>query len=205
MSELVSARRNALIRPPAYTAFSAASIASSIRCGPPVCSPFPAASTIASSVSFLDRTATFPASCGIRKVSRQLRLAGGGGSLLRTALRSNSLLTGKNTGNFLSFGVLIPGASGPKRLILRGFCCYREVFALIEQGIARRVSGNLKLFISELLFSYDRCPMHRPEQEASTTFTKQYMAGGITHIRSTFLLGVHTPEIQMGYENHQQG
>ena len=35
-------------------------------------------------------------------VSLQLRLRGGGGSLLLTLLRPNSLLTGKNTGNFVN-------------------------------------------------------------------------------------------------------
>src|ERR1017187_4109735 len=39
-----------------------------------------------------------------RRVSLLLRLDGGGWSLLRTLLRPNSLLTGKNTGNFANVG-----------------------------------------------------------------------------------------------------
>src|ERR1035438_1836614 len=36
------------------------------------------------------------------RVSLQSRLSGGGGSLLLTLLRPNSLVTGKNTGNFVN-------------------------------------------------------------------------------------------------------
>jgi hypothetical protein len=42
-----------------------------------------------------------------RRDPRQLRLAGGGRSHVRTLLRRNSLLTGKNTGNFANFACCI--------------------------------------------------------------------------------------------------
>jgi len=69
---------------------------------------------------------------------------------VRTLLRENSLLTGKNTGNFTnsagSFWLLavvnasFSIVSGPKR----------QLRPQIEQGIIRGIAGNLESLIREL-------------------------------------------------------
>jgi hypothetical protein len=81
-----------------------------------------------------------------------LRLHGGGCSHERTLLRLNSLLTGKNTGNFVnSIGSFRPLAAVNASICVTSAARAKSWLG-IEQGIIRGLSGNSKPLIRELSF-----------------------------------------------------
>jgi hypothetical protein len=71
-----------------------------------------------------------------------LEVSGGGRSLLRTLIRLNSLLTGKNTGNFIELGGPNSAAVGVSNSLRATSWTVSQFLDESKQGIIREVSGN---------------------------------------------------------------